>query len=235
MWSNPILTTSNNPFSSSGPIYNLFLILTTQSTGSNPLFHLKKQTITGTVVSSLDGFIIPALVANCRCVCYICSVWSLPGAAGRHWVFWTPEPPSLGPWGASWSRAWHSASPGWSHWRENTTGKKKSLKSNKRDRSSSAPGGGGGCSDLRQRVLRGCPVFRPVARYSKSSVNSWFSPNSTTSLKCLTCWTTVYSCKTQNMCQEIQFLTPLHTFSFRGCCRFSLKIQWRLISLYLVR
>lgn len=52
-------------------------------------------------------------------------------------------------------------------------------------------------SHLRQRVLRGCPHFKPVARYSKSSVNSWFSPNSTTSLKCFTCWTTVYSWKTQ--------------------------------------
>lgn len=52
-------------------------------------------------------------------------------------------------------------------------------------------------SYLRQRVLRGCPHFKPVARYSKSSVNSWFSPNSTTSLKCFTCWTTVYSWKTQ--------------------------------------
>lgn len=51
-----------------------------------------------------------------------------------------------------------------------------------------------GFQHLRQRVLRGCPVFRPVARYSKSSVNSWFSPNSTTSLKCFTCWTTVYNC-----------------------------------------
>lgn len=48
---------------------------------------------------------------------------------------------------------------------------------------------------LRQRVLRGWPLLRPVARYSKSSVNSWFSPNSTTSLKCFTCCTTVYNCR----------------------------------------
>lgn len=44
---------------------------------------------------------------------------------------------------------------------------------------------------LRHRVLSGWLLFSPVSRYSKSSVNSWFSPNSTTSLKCFTCCTTV--------------------------------------------
>lgn len=66
------------------------------------------------------------------------------------------------------------------------------LRQSEANHSSSATG-----SYLRHRVLRGCPLFRPVARYSKSSVNSWFSPNSTTSLKCFTCWTTVYSWKIQ--------------------------------------
>lgn len=52
-------------------------------------------------------------------------------------------------------------------------------------------------SYLRQRVFRGWLLFNPLSKYSISSVNSWFSPNSTTSLKCFTCWTTVYNWKRQ--------------------------------------
>lgn len=58
-------------------------------------------------------------------------------------------------------------------------------------------------SYLRHRVLSGWLLFRPVSRYSKSSVNSWFSPNSTTSLKCFTLCTTVYSCKGEEIMTDI--------------------------------
>lgn len=38
----------------------------------------------------------------------VLSCWSSPGVVGHRWAFWRPEPPSLWPWGASWSWAWRS-------------------------------------------------------------------------------------------------------------------------------
>ncbi|MEQ2202755.1 hypothetical protein XENOCAPTIV_014774, partial [Xenoophorus captivus] len=85
-------------------------------------------------------------------------------------------------------------------------------------------------SYLRHRVLSGCPLFRPVVRYSKSSVNSWFSPNSTTSLKCFTCWTTVYSCKHRDIPFKEQSVRKIYLF----VCLMTLECCDRVLSSHVI-
>lgn len=121
--------------------------------------------------------------------------------------------------------AGHGTATGQADHTGGTTATDTQLKGNKLVKRGSLSPAGGVCvsSYLRQRVFRGCPLFRPVARYSKSSVNSWFSPNSTTSLKCFTCWTTVYNWETrkkewevweQQTSGAVRHLSRLHLITF---------------------